>query len=152
VGFMDISIRIKTFAILSLIIVIAGFAGYFVVQSGKCLLEDEKILEILNRQIMLTQEITKCTLLINMGRYEYVETLVKISKEFEDNLNDLINGNPEKDIPPAPEDVKQQLLKIKELWDPFYEKVKIIYTKDPKDPEFMEALEYIRDHNIELMS
>ena len=149
---MDISIRIKTFAILSLIIVIAGFAGYFVVQSGKCLLEDEKILEILNRQIMLTQEITKCTLLINMGRYEYVETLVKISKEFEDNLNDLINGNPEKDIPPAPEDVKQQLLKIKELWDPFYEKVKIIYTKDPKDPEFMEALEYIRDHNIELMS
>ncbi|HIQ39198.1 MAG TPA: methyl-accepting chemotaxis protein, partial [Methanothermococcus okinawensis] len=150
--FIDISIRTKTFLVFSLLIVIAGCTGYFVVQSGKCVLEDEKTLRTLNRQIMLTQEMTKCTLLTNMGRYECVETLENISKEFDDNLNDLINGNLEKGIPPAPEDVKQQLLKIKELWDPFYEKVKIIYTKDPKDPEFKEALEYIRDHNMKLMS
>ncbi|GBF36720.1 methyl-accepting chemotaxis protein [Methanofervidicoccus abyssi] len=149
---MDISIRTKTLAVFSLLIVIAGCAGYFIIQSGNCVLENEKTLEILNRQGTLMQEITKCVLLTNMGRYECVETLKNISKEFDNNLNDLINGNPERGIPPAPDNIKQQLLKVKKLWDPFYEKIKILYTKDPKDPEFKEALEYIKDHNMEIVS
>ena len=149
---MDISIRTKTLAVFSLLIVIAGCSGYFIIQSGNCVLENEKTLEILNRQGTLMQEITKCVLLTNMGRYECVETLKNISKEFDNNLNDLINGNPERGIPPAPDNIKQQLLKVKKLWDPFYEKIKIVYTKDPKDPEFKEALEYIKDHNMELLN
>ncbi|HIQ39070.1 MAG TPA: chemotaxis protein, partial [Methanothermococcus okinawensis] len=134
-----------------LIIIFLSIAAFAIVMS-KDIIKDGRIVGIAGKQRTLVVNTAKYALMVSMGHLEYKEKMIKSAEEFDRTLNDLINGNPERGIPPAPEDIQQQLLKVKELWDPFYEKVKILYTKDPSDPEFKEALEYIKNHNMEIFA
>ncbi|AXI25730.1 chemotaxis protein [Methanofervidicoccus sp. A16] len=148
----NISVKTRLFATYSLLVLLLISAAVFTVISHGQIKEDGNVINIAGKQRMLTQRMSKDAFMVGMGYTEYKEDMIKCAQEFDKTLKDLINGNPERGIYPAPEDIKQQLLKVKEIWDPFYEKIKIIYTKDPKDPEFKEALEYIKDHNMELLS
>ncbi|HIQ38747.1 MAG TPA: chemotaxis protein, partial [Methanothermococcus okinawensis] len=147
-----LSVKTRILATYLLLLLLLIITAVFTVVSHNEVMEDGNVINIAGKQRMLTQKMSKDAFMVSMGYVEYKEDMIKSAEEFDRTLQDLINGNPERGIYPAPDDIKQQLLKVKELWDPFYEKVKIIYTKDPKDPEFKEALEYIKDHNIELLS
>ncbi len=84
-----------------------------------------KIVNLAGRQRMLTQKMTKEKLMCVKGQKEYKKSLVKTIKLFDDSLDTLMNGNPaEKISKPSNPKIKNQLIKVKALWDelrPLYE-------------------------------
>ncbi|WP_457612111.1 hypothetical protein [Methanocaldococcus sp.] len=62
-----------------------------------------------------------------------------------------MNGNPERGFYPAPENIRKQLLIVKQKWEPYYKAVKTVATADKNSPEFKEALKYIEEHNLEIL-
>ena len=112
---------------------------------------DGNVINIAGKQRSLIQITAKESFAISAGYSERKKNLKEIAELFDSTLDDLINGNEARDIPPAKGEIKSQLLYVKELWKPFYENVKVIYAKDPDDPEFKEALQYISDHNMKLL-
>ncbi|HIP16305.1 MAG TPA: hypothetical protein EYG77_03795 [Methanothermococcus okinawensis] len=149
---ITLSVKTRLFAPYLILLFLLIITTILSVVSHNDILKDGDVINIAGKQRMLIQKMSKDAFMVGMGYVEYKEDMIKSAEEFDKNLQDLINGNPERGITPAPDNIKQQLLKVKKLWDPFYEKIKIVYTKDPKDPEFKEALEYIKDHNMELLN
>ena len=101
-----------------------------------------KIVNLAGRQRMLTQKMTKEKLMCVKGEKEYKKSLLKSIKLFDDSLKTLMNGNPaEKISKPSNPKIKNQLIKVKTLWDelkPLYENWKpdaktlaIIIKKNP---------------------
>ena len=101
-----------------------------------------KIVNLAGRQRMLTQKMTKEKLMCVKGQKEYKKSLIKTIKLFDDSLDSLMNGNhAEKISKPSNPKIKDQLAKVKKLWDelkPLYENWKpdaktlaIIIKKNP---------------------
>jgi hypothetical protein len=90
---------------------------------------------------MLTQEITKLVLLIDLDIKEKrnINKLTKASKQYGENLNTLQSDN---------EQITEQLQIIKKLWNPFQSNIeKMIHKKEQK-----EAVNYIISHNDKLLT
>jgi len=106
--------------------------------------EDSKLKEKINtagKQRMLTQEITKLVLLIDLDIKEKrnINKLTKASKQYGENLNTLQSDN---------EQITEQLQIIKKLWNPFQSNIeKMIHKKEQK-----EAVNYIISHNDKLLT
>ena len=106
--------------------------------------EDSKLKEKINtagKQRMLTQEMTKLVLLIDLDIKEKrnINKLTKASKQYGENLNTLQSDN---------EQITEQLQIIKKLWNPFQSNIeKMIHKKEQK-----EAVNYIISHNDKLLT
>jgi hypothetical protein len=107
-----------------------------------------KIVNLAGRQRMLTQKMTKEKLMCVKGQKEYKKSLLKTIKLFDDSLDSLMNGNPaEKIAKPSNPKIKNQLLKVKTLWDelkPLYENwnpnAKILATIIQKNPILLQEM------------
>jgi hypothetical protein len=107
-----------------------------------------KIVNLAGRQRMLTQKMTKEKLMCVKGQKEYKKSLLKTIKLFDDSLDSLMNGNPaEKIAKPSNPKIKNQLLKVKTLWDelkPLYENwnpdAKILAIIIQKNPILLEEM------------
>jgi len=148
----NLSVRIKILSILSILIIIIVGLSLTVVYVHQSMKSDGKIINIAGKQRMLIQKMTKEAFMVASGDEKYRKTLNETAQIFDTTLNNLIYGNKELGIPPAPDEVKQQLLKVKEMWEPFYKNIQIICTKNPDDPQFKEALSYLEKHNMELLT
>nr|WP_048202629.1 methyl-accepting chemotaxis protein [Methanocaldococcus bathoardescens] len=148
----NISVKTKILSILAILVLIITGVSLNVVMTHDAMKNDGKVINIAGKQRMLIQKMTKEAFMIGSGHDEYRKTLKETAELFDKTLNGLISGSEELGLPPAPDKVKPQLLKVKQLWEPFYAKIKIIYTKNPDDPEFKEALDYLEKHNMELLA
>ena len=139
-----------------LILNIISVTGVFIYASKSK--ADGAVIDIAGRQRMLTQKMSKEALAIAVGKDEYREDLLATAQLFDRSLKALLYGGTapihggEVKVPPAPPGVREQLKKVESLWEPFYKSVQVVATKDPNDPGFKEALEYILAHNTELLT
>ncbi|XRO77667.1 methyl-accepting chemotaxis protein [Methanocaldococcus sp. 10A] len=148
----NISVKTKILTILAVLVLIIAGVSINTILVHNSMKDDGKVINIAGKQRMLIQKMTKEAFMVATGHDEYRKTLKDTAELFDNTLNSLISGNEKLGLPPAPDKVKEQLLKVKKMWEPFYEKIKIIYTKNPDDPEFKEALDYLEKHNMELLS
>ncbi|WP_232210802.1 methyl-accepting chemotaxis protein [Methanothermococcus okinawensis] len=147
-----ISVKTKILSILAILILIVAIVSFTTMIVHSSMQHDGNIINLAGKQRMLSQKMTKEAFMISAGHVEDKKDLKETSDLFDKTLNALIYGDKKLGIPPASNDVKAQLLKVKEIWNPFYEKIKIICSKNPNDPEFKEALLYLKEHNMELLS
>ena len=147
-----ISVKTKILSSIAILVLIIIGMSSTVIMVHKSMKDDGHVINLAGKQRMLVQKMTKEAFMINAGNENSRKDLKETSELFDKTLNGLISGNEEMGLPPAPDEVKPQLLKVKQLWNSFYEKIKIIYTKNPDDPEFKEALNYLNEHNMELLA
>ncbi len=106
---------------------------------------DGKVINLAGRQRMLTQKMTKEAIAFESGKTSPDE-LISTAELFEKTLSGLISGNDE--LPPCTdEETLEQLKKVKNLWDPFYMRVRMV-AKDPKNSK---ALDYLLANNVTLL-
>ncbi|ASJ15661.1 hypothetical protein A3L04_00500 [Thermococcus chitonophagus] len=153
---MNVEKAVKIGIVIMLLLNIASVSGVFMyIEKSK---SDGIVIDVAGRQRMLTQKMSKEALIVALGRDEYRKTLGETAKLFDESLNALLNGGKVYIhdryyvIPPAPPNVKTQLEKVKNLWDPFYKNIQIIITSPRDSKEFKEALDYIIEHNLELLT
>ena len=147
---ISIKSRILSILIILTIIILGISASVYYIHSQMS--NDGNVINIAGKQRMLIQKMTKEAFMVSAGYNESRKNLKETAELFDNTLNDLIEGNEAKGIYPAKGEIKSQLLYVKKLWEPFYNNIKIIYTKDPTDPEFKEALQYIYDHNMNILN
>jgi len=148
----NISIKAKIVSISVIMVLIIFNISANVIIAHNLMEKDDRVINLAGKQRMLIQKMTKEAFMIKDGRDEYRKNLKETSGQFDRILNGLIYGSEELGLPPAPEGVKPQLFKVKQMWGLFYEKIKIIYTKNPNTPEFKEALNYIENNNMALLT
>ncbi len=131
------------FITLGTIFVVLQIYTYNTIESN---FKDGTVINLAGRQRMLTQKMTKEALGVVSGRVK-PENLKKTAELFDKTLNGLMYGNEE--IPPAQNPkTLEQLKKVKELWNPFYMRVKALL----RDPGNEEAVKYLLDHNLTLLT
>ncbi len=103
------------------------------------------------KQRMLTQKMTKEALLIKLGidKNENIKKLKKTSALFDETLKGLQKGDDALGLVPAKnKKVQAKLKEIQKLWEPFYSKIKDIYTqKDLSEKTF----KFIEQNNMKLL-
>ncbi len=108
--------------------------------------KDGVVINLAGRQRMLTQRMTKEALGVVSGKVKPSE-LEKTAKLFDKTLRGLMYGNEE--LPPCEnKEILKQLDKVQSLWNDFYARVKAII----KDPNNEEAVKYLLNNNITLLS
>jgi len=111
---------------------------------------DGTVINLTGRQRMLSQKITKEALAVVNGNQDF-SGLMKTASLFNTTLEELIHGDSELKIPPTENrDVLFQLNKVKVLWKPFFESVKLIGSNDPKEVE--KGKDYILKSNLKLLA
>ncbi len=129
------------FVIGSIFMVIMGYT-YFTIEGNSA---DGVVINMAGRQRMLTQKMTKEAMGAANGKIA-VKELKKTAELFNKTLNGLIQGNEE--LPPSEdEEILAQLAKVKNLWNPFYMKIKML----EKDPTNQKALDYLLANNVTLL-
>lgn len=130
------------------ILLINSYVIYYITKEQK---KQNKVINVAGRQRMLTQKITKSALLAVYDNYSKEKLLTTINK-FNDNLEDLKYGNPERDLPPTEnETIKEQQTKVTNIWNKFKKKVKIVMDEKATMSDKEEAINYIRNNNIKLL-
>ena len=108
-------------------------------------------INLAGKQRMLTQKMSKEAMLIklNIDAQKNKEKLKQSSALFDRTLKGLIKGDKELGLVATNnKEIQAKLQEIKALWDPFYEKIKEIYSgKNLSDKTF----EYIEKNNIPLL-
>jgi len=108
-------------------------------------------INLAGKQRMLTQKMSKEALLIklNIDKEENAKKLKESSALFDKTLNGLIKGDKDlKLVPTKDKKIQAKLQEVKKLWEPFYAKIKDIYSlKDTKD----ETFKYIEENNLKLL-
>ncbi len=117
---------------------------------------DGKVINVAGRQRMLSQKMTKEALLLthhSQAWQQGVKNLLATAKLFDRSLQALIEGNPAMEIPPTKDPViRKQLLKVRGLWQPFYQAVlKIAGSQGTGDPAFKAALSRMVAGNLTLL-
>nr|WP_263315204.1 methyl-accepting chemotaxis protein [Methanothermococcus thermolithotrophicus] len=149
----NISVKTKILSTIAILVLIIMGVSSTVIIVHDSMKDDGQVINLAGKQRMLIQKMTKEAFVYKVEREENDRKDLKETSElFDKTLNGLISGSEELGIPPAPDKVKPQLLKVKQLWDPYYEKIKIIYSKNPDDPEVEEALNYLDEHDAELLT
>ncbi|ASJ03356.1 hypothetical protein A3L09_08850 [Thermococcus profundus] len=153
---MDIRKTVRVGIVIMLILNLVAVSGVFIYASKAK--ADGAVIDIAGRQRMLTQKMSKEALAIAVGNDSYRKDLLATAELFDKSLRALLYGgtapihSKEQPVPPAPPEVRTQLEKVEALWQPFYKNVQIVATKDPSDPQFKAALDYILAHNVELLT
>lgn len=110
----------------------------------------KKIINLSGRQRMLTQNMSKLTLLIqlNVKKEKSINELKKLSTLYDTTLMAFKNGNPDMGVPKATnKEVVEQILKVEKVWKVFYTHIqKIIKGKDDGT-----SFKYIMANNVELL-
>jgi len=110
----------------------------------------KKIINLSGRQRMLTQNMSKLTLLIqlNVQKKKSIEALKKLSALYNTTLMAFKNGNVEMGVPKATNKrVVEQILKVEASWKLFYGHIQtIIEGKDSG-----ESFKYIMVNNVPLL-
>jgi hypothetical protein len=96
------------------------------------------IVNIAGRERMLTQKMTKEKLLwLKLSSKKQKKKMLATMKLFEDSLNNLIEGNSNKNLPKATnQKIVDQLAKVKEIW----EKIKPLYLKEKLSKKELQLL------------
>ncbi len=108
------------------------------------------IINLAGKQRMLTQKMTKEALLVKLDidTQKNIDLLKNDSALFDKTLNGLINGDEELSLVKVEEkNVQNQLKRVKELWVPFYKRVKKIINKNANDSDYS----YLVKNNINLL-
>jgi len=110
----------------------------------------KKIINLSGRQRMLTQNMSKLTLLIqlNVKKEKNIKELTKLSTLYNTTLMAFKNGNTEMGVPKATDaKVVEQILKVEASWKFFYAHIQnIINGKDSG-----ESFGYIMENNVALL-
>jgi len=110
----------------------------------------KKIINLSGRQRMLTQNMSKLTLLIqlNVKKQKSLEELSKLSALYNTTLMAFKNGNAKMGVPKATnKNVVEQILKVEASWKLFYAHIQnIIKGKDSG-----ESFKYIMANNVHLL-
>jgi methyl-accepting chemotaxis protein len=157
------SLRLKL--LIPLLIILAFIVAIYVSTLWMTNLQksDAVVINLAGRQRMLTQKMTKEALSIADGKIEYEKFIVNTVKTFDMTLKALRDGgkapidindpdNPDKQIvlPPARyQDIYGQLTKIIQMWGSFKNSIEKVLVSHGKDEQ---ALEYVRENNVPLLS
>jgi len=106
---------------LSLTIIAIVVSVIYINQKSKY---DSIVINIAGKQRMLTQKISKEIFRLKTARSIDLRELNEAQNLFDKNLKALFDGDKKRGIyePPTPE-IKEQLLRVKKLWNPFKEKI-----------------------------
>jgi len=110
----------------------------------------KRLVNLSGKQRMLTQRMAKLAILVssNIDKKDNIKKLEKFSSLYDKTLNGFKNGDKELQIKFIKKpSIQNQVKVIEKKWQPFYKSVKDI-IKNGKDKK---ALEYIIDHNEELL-
>jgi len=110
----------------------------------------KKVVNLASRQRMLTQNMSKLTLLIqlNVKKKKSIEELRKLSELYNTTLMAFKNGNAKMGVPKGTDaSVVEQILKVEASWKLFYSHIQnIINGKDSG-----ESFKYIMANNVQLL-
>ena len=110
------------------------------------------VINLAGRQRMLTQKMTKEAIFIVHG-LDVRGDVEKTKELFERTLNGLISGDKESGLPPAKTGgIREQLLKVKELWSSFKTKINNaikseLTGSDEKETLYSSSLEILKEMN-----
>ena len=108
------------------------------------------VINLAGRQRMLSQKMAKEALAVAEGKKDFSD-LKETASLFNTTLEGLIHGNSELKIPPTEnETILSQLDKVKDLWTPFFESIKLVGSNNPKEVE--RGKDYILESNEKLLS
>ena len=108
-------------------------------------------IDLAGKQRMLTQKMTKESLLVksNIDKEENIKKLQASSGLFDKTLNGLINGDSSLELTATKDQtIQKQLLAIKKLWDPFYQRVQKIIAQKATDEDY----KFLAQNNMKLLS
>ncbi len=109
------------------------------------------VLNLSGKQRMLTQIMTKESFLIALdySAEKNLKNLKSSSALFDKTLNGLRDGSIELNLPPTKNSyIVKELDKVKALWLPFYENIKVILSTKKADAKHIKS---IADNNIKLL-
>ncbi len=127
-----------------LMVLILLFSSFLFAMSDK---ELAITINLSGKQRMLTQKMSKEALEVYLGidLENAKKNLKKSSALFDRTLKGLINGDKELGlVPTTNKEIQAQLQKIKEIWEPFYAKIKDIYNMKNLDDK---TFNYIYKNN-----
>lgn len=147
----DLNLSWKIFGNLLIIslIILANVGGVWVFLHQQD--QDAAIVDTAGRQRMLIQKMMIEAHMIGMGELDHRDDLKNAAQAYNRSLTAFTAGNEELGIPPAPPHIQQQLLGVRDKWEPFRDRIRIILTHSPSDPEFRSALDYLQAHQGELL-
>ncbi len=142
--------RLKVFApmLILLTFMVLGFfytINFLNVQESKGV-----VINLAGRQRMLTQKMSK-EAFNNLEEKNHYKNLKKTAELFQTTLNGLILGDRKLNLPPIENNkIKKQLLKVKNLWEPFS---KAVYTlsNTTDNLKIEEAKKFIAANNVPLL-
>ncbi|WP_017981148.1 methyl-accepting chemotaxis protein [Methanocaldococcus villosus] len=142
----NIPIKYKLLGIVLALVIINLITGGLVLCVIDCMKKDAEIMNIASMERSLIKDMSKYTTMISYG--EDVKNVLKEKSDmFEKNLNTLLYGDKERGIPEASGEFKDQLLKVKKLWKEYKENINVVLESSPGDPNFLEAVNYIRNNS-----
>jgi len=112
----------------------------------------KRLVNLSGKQRMLTQRITKLSLLVslNIAKKENTKRLIKFSSLYNQTLQAFKNGDKELNcIPIKNPDINEQIEIIEKRWKPFYKNIQKIIDGKDRDKK---ALKYIVENNEELLA
>jgi len=150
---MTIKGKLITFSLIFLALLVGIFVTTLYLAS--LTKEDAVVINLAGRQRMLTQKLSKELSLYEKNKIKK-DDIILTAKLFDTTLKALIYGGEAAldlkmtkftTLPPAQnQKIKNQLLKVKNMWDTFYANVNS-YLENKKE----ENLDYVLDHNIQLL-
>ncbi len=112
---------------------------------------DAVAINVSGRQRMLTQRMTKFSLLAKDGHVGAIKELSKASLLFDTSLKGLTFGSKEMRLSPASPGLRPQLGVIAALWKPFYSDVQKIITSKEKNKYLENAVDAVVAANEKLL-
>ncbi len=112
------------------------------------------VVNLAGRQRMLTQKMSKESLLVAMGKNqsETQKGLAQTAKLFDRTLKGLIAGDEELLLPPTKDRaILAQLNTVRNLWKNFKGNIDVIANENPDHARFEEAVRYVSTNNVQLL-
>lgn len=137
--------------ILSLFLILNATGFLIVLQFIAEQSSDGKVINIAGAQRMLSQKMSKESLLVANGDSTAKKGLSETIQQFESAQNDLLDGNKENGIPAVKLlAIRNQLNVVMELWQNFEPNVEVVLNET--NPNKVEAaIKYIKDNNLNLL-
>lgn len=84
-------------------------------------------------QHVLSEELSRLVLNVDLGHALSFTQLAETAEEYNTNLGNLLEGNPEANIPQATGAFRVQVVAIQTAWDPLYAQIQMLQTSKPED-------------------
>ena len=110
-------------------------------------------INISGRQRMLSQRMAKEAFIYAKNPTpENLKQILNTAKLFDSSLKALKNGNPELGLVKLTDkNALEKWYECEKVWERFYSHIKGLASSKPGTPEFEEHLNYIKNHNLELL-